>query len=42
MVSNAVARRPERGRLPLIIAVVSSVLLLIAFQVGMQAVKSGG
>jgi hypothetical protein len=42
MVSNAVARRPERGRLALVLAVISSVLLLIGFQVGMQAVKSGG
>ena len=42
MVANALARRPERGRLALIIAVASSVLLLIGFSVGMQAVKAGG
>lgn len=42
MVSNALARRPERRRVALIIAVVSSILLLIGFQVGMQAVKGGG
>jgi len=42
MVANALARRPERGRLALVIAVVSSILLLIGFSVGMQAVKGGG
>jgi heme A synthase len=41
MVSNALARQPERRRVALIIAVVSSVLLLIGFQIGMQAVKGG-
>jgi hypothetical protein len=41
MVANAFARRPERGRLALIIAAVSSVLLLVAFQVGMRAVRGG-
>jgi membrane-associated PAP2 superfamily phosphatase len=42
MVANAFARRPERARLALVIAAVSSILLLIGFSVGMQAVKAGG
>jgi hypothetical protein len=42
MYANAVARRPGRGRLALVIAVVSSILLLIGFNIGMQAVKAGG
>jgi len=42
MVANALARRPDRQRVALVVAVVSSILLLIGFSVGMQAVKGGG
>jgi uncharacterized membrane-anchored protein len=41
MVANAVGRRPGGGRRALVIAGVSSVLILLAYYVGMEAVKRG-
>jgi CHASE2 domain-containing sensor protein len=41
MVANAFARRPERRTLGLVIAGVSSLLILVAYYIGMEAVKHG-
>ena len=41
MAANAVARRPGGGRRALAIAGVASVLILVAYYVGMEAVKHG-
>ncbi len=41
MVANAVARRRPESRRPLAIAGVSSVLILIAYAAGLEAVKHG-
>ena len=39
MVANALSRRPGGGRRALIVTVVSSLLVLIAFGIGQQAVR---
>jgi hypothetical protein len=41
MAANALARRPGRERAALAVAGASSVLILIAYYVGMHAVKTG-
>lgn len=41
MVANALSRRPERRRTALAIAVLSSALILVAYYLGMEAVKRG-
>ncbi|MBV9438894.1 MAG: hypothetical protein JOZ24_02765 [Candidatus Eremiobacteraeota bacterium] len=41
MIANALARRTDRARLALLIAGLSSLLILIAFAIGHGAVRSG-
>jgi hypothetical protein len=41
MAANALSRRPGGGRTVLIVAVVSSLLMLVAFGIGQQAVRGG-
>ena len=41
MAANALSRRPGRARTALIVAAVSSLLVLIAFGIGQQAVRTG-
>ncbi|HYZ15117.1 MAG TPA: hypothetical protein VE591_01900 [Candidatus Acidoferrum sp.] len=42
MAANAIGRRPEKGRLALIVTAVSSLLILIAFGIGQQAARVAG
>jgi hypothetical protein len=42
MAANALGRREGKGRLTLIVTVVSSVLILIAFGIGQHAAAHGG
>jgi hypothetical protein len=41
MAANALSRRPGRARTVLIVTVVASLLVLIAFGIGQQAVRGG-
>ena len=41
MAANAIARRQPGSRNPLIVAAVSSLLILVAYYVGVEAVKHG-
>jgi hypothetical protein len=41
MAANALSRRPGRARAALVVTVVASLLVLIAFGIGQQAVRGG-
>ena len=42
MAANALSRRPGRGRTAVIVAAISSLLVLVAFGIGQQALRAGG